>query len=298
MNRAKANLCLLLAGALWGIGFVAQSTAMDAIGPMLFIALRFFLATLVVLPFALLESRKASTRLSMRDISGFLWIGLAMFAGMTAQQIGLLTTTVTNAGILTGLYVVFVPFLVVVFLRRLPHPVVWPAALLAFVGIWLLSGGHALSLNSGDALTILCAVFWAGQVLMIGVFGQRTGRPLTLSAVQFALCAVLAFVAALLSEPILWTAIRDALPEILYSGIFASGVAFSLQAIGQRYTTPAQAAIFLSTEALFAALFGALFLGERVAALGYLGCALIFVAILLVEVTPALLQRQAKGVKA
>tara|TARA_R110002126_G_scaffold92837_1_gene220148 strand:+ start:32752 stop:33648 length:897 start_codon:yes stop_codon:yes gene_type:complete len=298
MNRAKANLCLLLAGALWGIGFVAQSTAMDAIGPMLFIALRFFLATLVVLPFALLESHKASTRLSMRDISGFLWIGLAMFAGMTAQQIGLLTTTVTNAGILTGLYVVFVPFLVVVFLRRLPHPVVWPAALLAFVGIWLLSGGHALSLNSGDALTILCAVFWAGQVLMIGVFGQRTGRPLTLSAVQFALCAVLAFVAALLSEPILWTAIRDALPEILYSGIFASGVAFSLQAIGQRYTTPAQAAIFLSTEALFAALFGALFLGERVAALGYLGCALIFVAILLVEVTPALLQRQAKGAKA
>ncbi|MEX3012009.1 DMT family transporter [Hoeflea sp. TYP-13] len=296
MSRAKANLLLLLAGAVWGMGFVAQSTAMDAIGPMLFISLRFLLAMLVVLPFALLESAKAQTSLSHSDIKGFVWIGLALFSGMAAQQVGLLTTTVTNAGFLTGLYVVFVPFLMVIFLRQYPHPVVWPGALLAFAGIWLLSGGNLTDLNTGDALVILCAVFWASQVLLIGVYGTRTGRPLTLSAVQFGICSLLAFAIALVSEPIAWNAIVQAAPEILYSGIFSSGLAFTLQVIGQRYTSSAQAAIFLSSEALFAALFGAIFLGERIAGMGYLGCLFIFAAMLAVEIVPATTGRHARNV--
>lgn len=292
MNRTRANLLLLLAGAVWGMGFVAQSTAMASIGPLLFVCLRFVIATLVVAPFALREHRAAQVGVQRQEFVGFFWIGLCLFAAMTLQQIGLLTTSVTNSGFLTGLYVVFVPVLVVAFLRTPPHPIVWPCAALAFAGIWLLSGGNLLNLNIGDGLTVLCAVFWACQVLLIGVYASRSNRPLLLSLVQFAICAVLSFFAAILLETISWTDIQNALPEILYTGVFSSGLAFTLQAIGQRHTTSAQAAVFLSSESLFAALFGAAFLGEKIAGLGYVGCLLIFVAILAVEIIPAARSRR------
>lgn len=292
MTRVQANLLLLLAGAMWGMGFVAQSTAMDAIGPFLFIGLRFAIACLSMLPFAMWEARRSARSLTFNDKRNFLLIGLLLFAGMAAQQVGLLTTSVTNSGFLTGLYVVMVPFLAVLLFRQWPHLVVWPAALSALAGIWLLSGAGSVALTTGDWLTILCALFWALQVIMIGRSASHTGRPITLSVTQFGITAVIALAAAGLIETIELSAILIAMPEILYAGIFSGGIAFTLQVIGQRYTTAPQAAIFLSTEAVFAALFGAIFLGERLPALGLAGCGLIFAAILAVEIVPALRNRQ------
>ncbi len=294
MSRLQANLVLLLAGAIWGMGFIAQSRAMDSIGPFMFIGLRFAVAMIVILPFAFFEARKAEQPLQRSDRKGFIWIGLALFAGMSAQQVGLLTTTVTNSGFLTGLYVVFTPILTVLALRMQPHFIVWPGAALSFTGIYLLSNGNLLDLQTGDLLTILSAIFWAVQVMLIGKFGKQSGRPLTLSVVQFAVCTVLGLSTALIAEPINTQAIKAALPEILFTGIFASGVAFTLQVIGQRYTTAPQAAIFLSSEALFAALFGALFLGDRLSTIGYIGCLMMFSSILLVEVVPELKMRKAR----
>ncbi|MBN8242715.1 DMT family transporter [Nitratireductor aquimarinus] len=292
MTRVQANLLLLLAGAMWGMGFVAQSTAMDAIGPFLFIGLRFAIACLSVLPFALWESRRSTASLTVLDKRNFVVIGVLLFAGMAAQQVGLLTTTVTNSGFLTGLYVVMVPFLAVLLFRQWPHRIVWPAALSALAGIWLLSGAGKVSLQIGDWLTILCALFWAIQVIMIGRSASHTGRPVTLSVTQFGVTAVIALAIASFIEPIDLAAIRIALPEILYAGVFSGGIAFTLQVIGQRYTTAPQAAIFLSTEAVFAALFGAIFLGERLPPLGLAGCGLIFAAILAVEIAPAIRSRR------
>jgi drug/metabolite transporter (DMT)-like permease len=286
MPRTQANLILLLAGAIWGMGFVAQSTAMEDIGPFLFIGLRFTLATIVVLPFALMEARHTDRPLDRQGVTGLLWIGVILFLGMAAQQNGLLTTTVTNSGFLTGLYVVFTPILAVLVLREMPHFIVWPCALLALGGIYLLSGGNLSALNKGDLLTILCALLWAVQVILIGKFGKRTGRPLALSIIQFSVCAILGLGVALMFETFDWVAIRAAGKEILFTGIFSSGVAFTLQAVGQRHTTPSQAAIFMSSESLFAALFGALLLGETLNNTGYFGCALIFLSILLVEIVP------------
>lgn len=288
MTRIQANLVLLLAGAMWGMGFVAQSTAMAAIGPFLFIALRFAVATAAILSFALRESSRSRRMLTRADWRAFGVIGLLLFGGMASQQWGLLTTTVTNSGFLTGLYVVMVPFLAVLLFRQWPHPVVWPAALAALAGIWLLSGGEVGRLTIGDWLTILCALLWALQMIFIARGASDTGRPVTLAVTQFAICAALGFVFALATEPFDWPAILEAAPEILYSGIFSGGIAFTLQAVGQRYTTAPQAAIFLSSEAVFAALFGAIFLGERLPAAGLAGCALIFAAILAVELIPAL----------
>jgi drug/metabolite transporter (DMT)-like permease len=222
----------------------------------------------------------------------YLLIGLTLFGVMITQQIGLQTTTVTNSSFLTGLYVVIVPIIAVVFLRRAPHWIVWPGALMALTGIYLLSGGDMSALSRGDILTIFCAVFSAGQITLAGIIVSETGRALTLSVAQFAVTAILALAAAVIVEPISWAAIWNAAPEILYVGIFSSGIAFSLQIIGQRYTTSSQAAIFLSSEALFGAALGALVLGEKISALGYLGCALMFAAMLLVEIVPEIVRRR------
>ncbi|MFB2550661.1 DMT family transporter [Ensifer soli] len=286
MTRIQANLLLLLAGAIWGAGFVAQSTAMAAIGPFWFIGLRFALASLVALPLAWREARAAERPLDRGTVLPFIWIGLALFAGAATQQVGLLTTTVTASGFLTGLYVVIVPILTVVFLRRRPHWIIWPAASMAFLGIFLLSGGTLSGLTPGDLLTILCAVFWAIQVVLIGTFVGRSGRPMALSLIQFVVSAIGGCAAGLLLEPLDMTAIQGALGEILYAGLFSSGLAFILQVVGQRHTTAPQAAIFLSSEALFAALFGVMLLGEVITPLGYAGCAIIFAAMLLVEIVP------------
>ncbi|MGN6550268.1 MAG: DMT family transporter [Pararhizobium sp.] len=292
MRRTSANLLLLLAGAIWGMGFVAQSSAMASIGPMLFLGLRFALACIALLPFAWMEQRRAREPLDQRMLAGFLACGTALFTAMTLQQYGLLTTTVTNSGFLTGLYVVFTPILTTLLMRKLPHPVIWPAAASALFGIWLLSGGSLVSLHAGDLLTVLSALFCAVQVMLIGIWAPVSGRPLALSLAQFLVCACLSLAGAFAVEPVVASQIMKALPEVLYAGVLSSGVAFTLQVVGQRYTTAPQAAIFLSSEALFAALFGALFLGERISPLRYLGCLFIFAAILTVELVPVMLARR------
>lgn len=288
MTRVQANLLLLLAAAIWGGGFVAQSTAMKAIGPFWFIGLRFAVATVAVLPFVLLEKRKASVATSKRHLWLYLLIGLSLFGGASTQQVGLQTTTVTNSSFITGLYVVFVPLIAVLFLRRPPHWIIWPSALMAVAGIYLLSGGHLSALTTGDGLTVVCAMFWAVQITLAGVIVSQTNRPLTLAAAQFAVTAICALLVAALVEPIDMSAITSAGPEILYVGLFSSGVAFVLQIIAQRYTTSSQAAIFLSSEALFGSSLAALILGETISPLGYVGCGLMFTAMLAVEVVPEL----------
>jgi drug/metabolite transporter (DMT)-like permease len=291
MTRIQANLCLLLAGAIWGGGFVAQSTAMESLGPLWFIGLRFLVATIVTLPFAIIETRRNPAAIERRNLVAFTAIGFALVAGAVTQQYGLLTTTVTNSGFLTGLYVIIVPVLSVVILKRQPHWIIWPAALMALTGIFLLSGGNLAGLTTGDYLTVLCAACWAVQVLMIGIFAADSGRPLLLSVWQFGVTAIVALIAAAIIEPVTLSAIKETMGTILYAGVFSSGLAFSLQVIGQRYTTAPQAAIFLSSEALFAAGFGTLLLGETITAAGYVGCAIIFAAMLLVELVPEMLKR-------
>lgn len=306
MSKSLANLLLLTAGAIWGMGFIAQQTAMDDIGPLLFIALRFLLAGFAVLPFALAELKREGGKSYARAVSenqkGFMWVGLAFFAGMAFQQVGLKETSVTNAGFLTALYVVMVPIIMVGVLRVRQPMIIWPAALLSILGIYLLSGGDLSALNSGDLLIIICAGFWALHVIFTGRVGQTSGLPVTMATTQFFITSALAFIAfgffvpTGLGEAIPTTEqLMGALPEIFYAGTIAGGLGFTLQAIGQRYTSESAAAILISTESLFAALFGALFLGERLLSIGYVGCGLIFAAILLVELAPRKQPQTATG---
>lgn len=288
MSRPVAVAALILTTMIWGLAFVAQKTAMDSLGPLSFAGARYLLGTICIVPLAWWEYRRAPRQIATSDWSLIALIAISFFFGVWLQQAGLTMTTVTNAGFLTSVYVLFVPILALVALRRRPHPVIWLGMPLALIGVYLLNGARLDSFNLGDALVVLGALAWAVQILLIGIVSERTGLPITISFICFATTAVLAGGGALAFEAPQLEGFYASWAEIIYSGILSTAVAFTLQAIAQQYVPPSNAAIILSAEGLFAAIGGALLLHERLSWIGYVGAGLIFAAILLVELTPLL----------
>ncbi len=296
MSRPVAVLLLLLATAIWGLAFVAQKSAMAHMEPLTFAGTRFLLGGIALTPFAALEFRRKRARLA--DITPRLWrltaVLCAVFLGASLiQQYGLIHTSVTNSGFLTALYVLFVPLIAFAAVRARPHPIIYLGAPLALIGIFYLNGGRLEAFNHGDALVVLSAVFWGGHVFMVGLLSRETGLPVSLSAVSFLAVAIVCLAAAMLFETPDLQGIAAGWVEILYVGLMSTAVAYTLQAIGQQHVPASNAAIVLSAESLFAALGGAVLLGERLSPIGYAGAALIFFAIILVEAVPALQQRRA-----
>lgn len=289
MNRLTANSLLLLAAALWGAAFVAQSTAMEDMGPFYFTGFRFLIAALAVAPFALRERRlRPDLKLTQGHLTRFGVIGVVFFLGIVIQQFGMLATTVTNTAFLTALYVVLVPVIGYAFYREVPHPVIWPAAFAALTGIWLLGGGTLSALNWGDAAVLVCAVFWALHVALLGHAGMSSGRPLALAFCQFLIAGLAGIAGGLVTEQISLAQIQSVGFELFYTSILSGCVAFTLQVVAQRWTRAADAAILLASEALFGALFGAALLGERLGPWGLTGCLLILSAIVSVQLVPML----------
>lgn len=293
MARPLAVGLLVLTTMLWGFAFVAQKTAMDSLGPLSFSAVRYALGALCVLPFAVMEWRRRPAPVAGRDWAIVAIIAVTFFLGVYLQQAGLTMTTVTNAGFLTSLYVLFVPVMALLALWQRPHPIIWVGMPMALLGVYLLNGGRLDSFNLGDVLVVGSAVGWAVQVLMIGIVSKRTGLPVTITVICFVATALFSAIGMAGFEHPTLAAMAENWVEIAYAGILSTAVAFTLQAVAQQYVPPSNAAIILSAEGLFAALGGALLLGERLSAVGYLGAALIFAAILLVELVPALTQRRA-----
>jgi drug/metabolite transporter (DMT)-like permease len=284
MTRLRADILLLLTALVWGAAFVGQSTAMEHLGPFFFTGTRFLLATLIVLPFALAERAKGPP-LRRDHTLLMITVGLVFFIGSITQQVGLLATSVTNAGFLTALYVVLVPVIAFIALKqRLPW-IIWPAAALSLTGTWLLGGGIS-GLNWGDGIMIFSAVFWALQVLLVGSLASRSDRPITVATIQFAVTAILGLTLGFIFESPSLPNLMGAWRELLFTGIISGGLGFTLQAIGQRHTPASDAAIIMSSEALFAALFGALLLGERLPVLGWIGCACILAAVIGIQLAP------------
>ena len=289
MPRPLATLMLLITTLLWGFAFVAQKSAMSAMGPLTFSAIRYALGALCIVPLVIWELRRRKHRVTPRQwlLVGFLSVDF--FVAVYLQQAGLTATTVTNGGFLTSLYVLFVPLMALIVFRRLPHWIVWVSMPLALYGVFLLNGGHLDRFNYGDLLMLGCAVGWAVQVLLVGYISRLTGLPITVSVLCFAATAALSAVGgAIFEHPDLASALAGGWGEILYAGVLSTAVAFTMQAVAQQYVPPANAAIVLSAESLFAAVGGALLLGERLPLPGYLGVTLIFAAIVLVETVPML----------
>jgi len=287
-EQIRADLVLLVVAVVWGSAFVAQRMGMEQVGPFAFNAARFALGGLVLLPVCVArETRFFSKNLVSGDLRGGVLLGLLLFGGASSQQIGLVHTDAGRAGFITGLYVVIVPLLLALVWRERVGRSVWLGAGLAVAGLFLLSLNLNLSLslnlNPGDGWVLAGAFLWASHVIAIGRI--TPGRdPLRLALVQYFVCATLSLLAALVLERGTWDGILLAGPAILYTGILSTGLGYTGQVVAQRRTTPARAAIILSMEAVFAALFGNLLLGERLTPQQLLGCGLMLAGMLLAQV--------------
>ena len=270
----RSEALLLLASVIWGFAFVAQRAAMDHMGPFLFNAVRFGIGALTLLPFALLGIGNARPESARRDTS---WTsgalaGLFLFGGSSLQQAGMVTTTAGKAGFITALYVVLVPLLGL-FMRHRPGIGAWIGVTFASIGLYFLCIQESLHVVRGDALALGATLFWALHILLVGRFTPHI-RLMTFACVQCVTCAALCGAGALVTETVSLSALRQAALPLLYTGVLSTGVAFTLQIVGQRGTPPAHAAILLALESVFAAVGGAMMLGESMTARQILGCAL------------------------
>jgi len=285
MSRLNANLLLLLTAVIWGSSFIAQKLGGQHVSTLTFTASRFLLGALVVLPLAWREMRRMG--FPRHHLPGMVLIGVMLFCGSSMQQMGVSHTSVTNAGFITGLYVPLVPVIGFLALRQRVHPVIWPAAALCLAGTWLLSGGGGLDFSSGDLWVLGSSVFWACQVILVGRMAVRSGAPMVMAFVQFAVSGLIAGLLCL-TEAQPFAGASDALPEIAYVGILSVGLAFTLQSVTQQFTPAADAAVILSGETVFSAVGGVLVMGDRLDGVKLTGCAAILAAMLMVQLVPGL----------
>lgn len=254
----------------------------------LFNGVRFLLGAVVLVPLAGFSSRRReqSQPLHIRSSAGILLAGVLLFFGAGLQTLGLRYTTAANAGFITGMYVVLVPLLLALIWRQMPDRRIWFAVGLAAIGLFLLSTGGSLRLAPGDGFEFAGAILWASHVILIGFLAQRV-EALSIAIGQNLVCGVLSLLTLfLVSGDNLWHGLITSWWTIVYTGILSVGVGYTLQIIGQRLAPPTDAAIIMSLEAVFAAIFGWLLLGERLSATQILGCLLMVTAMVLAQVGP------------
>lgn len=283
----RADFLMLITAMIWGTAFVAQRVGMDNIGPFLFTGLRFALGALALLPLLLYQGRHAARHEPFMQrglLLGGLAMGLALTLGINLQQVGLLFTSVTNSGFITGLYVIVVPLLGLIIGNRTGLGT-WLGAVLAVGGMALLSIGENFQVASGDWIQLAGAFVWGLHVLLVSFFVSRHDA-IRLAFLQFATCAVVSLMLAALFEDASLAAVWLAAPALLYGGLFAVAVGYTLQVVAQKHAIASHAAIILSLEAVFAAIAGALFLDESLSPRGYFGCALMFIGMLTAQLWP------------
>ena len=288
-RRLLGTLLLLLTALIWGTAFAFQRAGMDQIEPFSFTAARMALSAVCIGTLALLRTRAARRlsptaprALTREELLGGLCCGGFLAAATLFQQAGIVTTTAGKAGFITAMYMLLVPVLGFVLFRRKNGALVRAAVALGVAGMYLLCMTERFTLARGDALVCVCALLFSGHILCCDHFARR-GDPIRISAVQFCAAALVSLAAAALCEQPSWAKICSAAVPILYCGILSGGVGYTLQMTAQRFTDPTIASLLMSLESVFAVLAGALLLGERMSAREGFGCALMFAAIILVQ---------------
>jgi len=287
----KTDLLMLIAAAIWGFAFVAQREGMETMGPFLFSGVRFLIGVVALSPVVWYlskkpqQSHKAEVSAKKLILAGTV-AGLLLFGGISFQQVGLQYTTAGKAGFITGLYIFFVP-LIGLFLGQRTGSGTWLGATIALFGLYLLSIKEDFTIAEGDLLQLICAVFFAAHVLVIGYLAKRMDT-LKLALVQYLVCGVISLLIAIAIEMISWDMIVATAIPLLYAGIMSTGIAYTLQVVAQQHAHSSHAAIILSLEGAFAVLGGWLLLDEHLPARGLLGCALMLSGMFLSQLFPKL----------
>lgn len=293
-EKLKGNLLLLLTSVVWGISFIAQSKGVELITPMAFNGIRTMLGALVLVPvifFLDLGKKKNGVKVQKMDktlFGGGLICGLCLCVASTLQTAGMIYTSPGKSGFITALYMVIVP-IIGLFCGKKTRPVIWISVLTAICGLYLMCINSSLEINQGDILTLLCAIVFSFHILAIDYFSPKVDG-VKLACMQFFVCGALNLIYVFLFEEPKLEPILDCWLSIGYSGIFSCGVAYTLQIVGQKYTDPTSASILMSLESVFATLTTVILVslgwnltGGQLSPREILGCVLMFVAIILVQ---------------
>ncbi len=294
-NRKKAmggNFALLLAAVIWGTSFVAQDVGMEHVEAFTYNGIRMLMGAAVLIPVIMymqLKKRKSNTFTGQRkkeqikvQIKSGIICGLILFCASNLQQFAfnyIPDGASGKIGFITALYMLLVPIFGL-FLGQRQRLIVWLAVLMGCAGAYLLCVDSAMTIGLGEILTLGCAVFFAIHILYIDSVTDKVDGVI-LSATQFFVVGILSVICMFVFETPRIAAINTAIVPILYSGVLSSGVAYTLQIIGQKHTNPAVASLLMCLESVFAVLAGWLVLGDSLAAREYIGCAVMFVAIIL-----------------
>ena len=284
-QTVRSNLILLLTAAIWGFAFVAQRVGGQYIGAFTFNAVRFALGSISLLPIILFQNKSNKEGSEIEGLGKIISIGaiagIIIFLGSSFQQMGLVYTGAGKAAFITGLYIVIVPILGI-FLKQYISINSWLGAIIAVIGLYFLCVTDKFSISHGDFLELICAFFFAAHIILIDRFSGKVDT-VKLAFFQFLTCSILSFIAALLFEKTSLDSIYQAAVPILYGGILSSGVAYTLQIVGQKNAEPSQAAIIMSMESVFGTIGGILILGESFGIKGILGCLLMLAGMLLAQ---------------
>ena len=290
MSKSMSLLSALLCTFIWGTTFIAQDTGMDKIGPLTFNATRFFIGFLSIIPFALLFEKKKITKEINNNKKLFckllFWIGLFLFLGTYLQQTALLYTDVANAAFFTIFYVPMVPIILFFFYSKSIHWSIWPSVLFCIVGVYLLSDFTNATIRLGDALVILCALFWSLHIIFIGNFINNFNLPLFFGALQALVVSFFSIIFALFFETITIVNILNESVSIIYAGVLSGGIAFTLQIYAQKNISSAPAAIIFSLEGVFATIAAWIILNQILGLNNVIGCALILFGVLFSQLLP------------
>ena len=285
---SKSNLLLILASIIWGCAFVAQSVGMNYIGPWTFSTIRFLIAGFSLLAIIPILDKKRTHVIrpktkeeKMKLLLGSVLCGLALSIGSIVQQIAMLTVPVAKAGFLTTLYVLFVPMITLLFGKKIPLKV-WIGIAMALFGLYLLSMAGNLAIGIGEILLILAAFLFAIHIIIIGHFSTRVD-PVRLSCGQLLIGGFATVIPMIVIEKPTIGSILAAYIPLLYTGIFSSCVAYTLQIFAQKEANPTIAGMLLSLESVFAALAGYLILHQVLNTRELIGCVVIFIAIVIAQ---------------
>ena len=288
-KQIKGTLLLLLCTMIWGLAFVAQSVGMDHIGPFTFQAVRCTLAIIGMIPMCMVADRfkKDGKTFLSRWNDKNLWkagilCGIPLFLACNLQQMGLVDTDAGKSAFLTAMYIVMVPILGI-FIKRKPSKMIPVCVLLAVAGLYCLSCVGVTQINVGDILLLGCAFAFAVQIIFVELFGLNVDA-LRLNIIQSLVCTVLSTVLMLCFETPTWQTISQCWLPLAYTGFLSMGVAYFLQILGQKHLELSVASILLSTESVFAVIFGAIILHETMTTWEWIGCILMFAAVILSQI--------------
>ena len=288
-NRTKGNLALLLTAAMWGSGFISQKLGNAVMPPMTFNAVRQILAALLLTPFVIRSLKKSgylsrtvnsASQIEHRKkklLMACLVCGAFLLIGTEAQQIGLLTVSAGKSGFISALYIVMVPFFSVLLGEKVrKRSVVCVIAAMAGFAIMSLRGGLS-GATPGDWWTLCSAAAFAAQIVMVNEYVDKDNA-LAIACLQFWFCGIAGMVIAVIMEGWQLPGVLAGIPVLIYQTLGPTATGYTMQTIGQKYTDSSTAALIMSLEAVFAAVFGALFLGEMMSAREMTGAAIILAA--------------------